>query len=53
MAGTEAAREPIGDPDENGDFAEEHESTVVGAGDPDDDEPASPGGLDSDEPPVV
>ncbi len=47
--------EPIGDPDETGDFAEEHESTEVDADDSGNGEQESPdpyqGGLDGDGPP--
>ncbi|MDI6100225.1 hypothetical protein QLQ12_16595 [Actinoplanes sp. NEAU-A12] len=46
--------EPIGDPDDTGDFAEEHESTEVTADDPDR-EPESQGrwtgGMEQDGPP--
>lgn len=46
--------EPIGDPDDTGDFAEEHESTEVTTEETDN-EPESPdrftGGLDHDGPP--
>jgi hypothetical protein len=51
----EAAVDPIGDPDETGDFAEEHESTEVDADDADTGETESPepyaGGLEADGPP--
>jgi hypothetical protein len=49
--------EPIGDPDDVGDFAEEHEQTTVDpevTGDQDDGESESPdgwAGLDGDGPP--
>ncbi|MEU8662749.1 hypothetical protein [Actinoplanes philippinensis] len=54
MTTREQPVEPIGDPDETGDFAEEHELTEVDDEAPED-EPESPdrwnGGLDREGPP--
>jgi len=54
---TQAHLEPIGDPDDadTGDFADEHDDTVVDPDEPDSGETESPdrysGGLDSEGPP--
>jgi hypothetical protein len=47
--------EPIGDPDDTGDFADEHDHTIVDPDEPDSGETESPdrysGGLDGEGPP--
>jgi len=52
---TRAPLEPIGDPDDTGDFADEHDHTIVDPDEPDSGETESPdrysGGLDGEGPP--
>ncbi|MFI6073182.1 hypothetical protein ACIA5C_16510 [Actinoplanes sp. NPDC051343] len=52
---TQAPLEPIGDPDDTGDFADEHDHTVVDPDEPDSGGTESPdrysGGLDREGPP--
>ena len=54
-AQTHAPLEPLGDPDDTGDFADEHDHTIVDSDEPDSGEEESPdrysGGLDREGPP--